>query len=86
MKRGRSPTVRKGSYDGDIVSVDHIVPRSIAPELDNVIANLEVMPLKLNMRKGDKVGDRQMDLAGKLHDAGLLSDAGLERVKLAFRE
>ena len=61
MKRGRSPTVRKGPYDGDIVSVDHIVPRSIVPELDNVIANLELMPLKLNMRKGNKVGSRQMD-------------------------
>lgn len=31
MKRGRSPTVRRGPYAGDIVSVDHIVPRAVAP-------------------------------------------------------
>jgi hypothetical protein len=28
--------------------VDHIIPRAVVPELDNVIANLELMPLHLN--------------------------------------
>jgi len=80
MKRGRAPTVRIGPYTGDIVSVDHIIPRAVVPELDNVIANLEFMPLKMNQSKNDKVGARQLDLARKLHDAGLLSDAGLQRL------
>jgi len=51
--------------------------------LDNVIANLEFMPLKMNQSKNDKVGARQLDLARKLRDADLLGDAGLQRVKAA---
>jgi hypothetical protein len=74
MRRGRSPSVRKGPYSGDILSVDHIIPRAILPELDNVIANLELMPLRLNQSKNDKIGDRQRDLANKFHAAGLLAD------------
>jgi len=82
MKRGKAPTVRKGPYSGDIVSVDHIVPRAVAPELDNVIANLEFMPLKLNQSKKDHIGDRQVSVAKALRDAGLLSEDGLKRVML----
>ncbi len=80
MSRGRAPTVRKGPYAGDIVSVDHIVPRAVAPELDNVIANLELMPLKLNEGKKDSIGERQISMAKAFQAAGLLSDAGLKRV------
>ncbi len=76
MKRGRSPTVRKGAYTGDVLSVDHIIPRSVAPELDNTIANLELMPLRRNQSKNDTVGQRQRALAEKLHSAGLLNDPG----------
>ena len=61
------------------MSVDHIIPRAVVPELDNVIANLELMPLRLNQSKNDKIGDRQKDLAGKLHAAGLLADPGKVR-------
>ena len=74
LRHGHAPTVRQGPYAGDIVSVDHIIPRAIAPELDNVIANLELMPLRVNQSKNDKIGDRQRDLAGKLQAAGLLAD------------
>lgn len=63
MRRGRTATVRKGPYAGEILSVDHIIPRVVAPELDNVIANLEMMPLRVNRKKGDKVGDRQVQEA-----------------------
>ena len=31
--------------------MDHIIPRAVVPELDHVIANLELMPLRLNERK-----------------------------------
>ena len=48
------------------------------PELDNVIANLELLPLKLNEKKNSKIGDRQRDLARKFHQAGVLSRNGLE--------
>jgi hypothetical protein len=80
MRRGKTADVRKGPYTGDLISVDHIIPVSIAPELDTVIANLELMPLRVNMKKTNKVGARQVSLAKSLHKAGLLSDAGLQRV------
>ncbi len=85
MSRGRATEVRAGPYAGEVLSVDHIIPRSIALELDNVIANLELMPLSLNQRKGNKVTSRQVSLARKLHAEGVLSDAGLEQVLGAAR-
>jgi hypothetical protein len=80
MRRGRAPTVRKGPYAGQLLSVDHIIPRAVAGELDNVIANLELMPLALNEGKSDRIGERQVSMAKAFRDAGLLSDAGLRRV------
>lgn len=85
MKRGKAPIVRRGPYVGEIVSVDHIIPRSVAPSLDNVIANLELMPLSVNQRKGNKVGDRQASLAKALHKAGLLTDVGLRGILAVHR-
>ncbi len=80
MHRGQAPTVRRGPYRGDQLSVDHIIPRAVVPELDNVIANLELVALKMNEGKNDTVGARQKDLAKKLNKAGLLSKAGLKKV------
>lgn len=81
MRQGKSPTIRRGPYKGQELTVDHIIPRSFAPELDNVIANLELMPWELNARKGSKFGQRQRDLARKLFEAGLLSRDGWKAVR-----
>jgi hypothetical protein len=51
------------------------------PELDNVIANLELLPLRMNERKNATIGDRQRSLAKRLFEAGPLSKAGLRRVE-----
>lgn len=80
MKRGKSPTVMMGPYEGDQLSVDHIIPRAVVPELDNVIANLELMPMRMNAKKNAKIGDRQRDMAKQFYQAGLLSSKGLEAV------
>jgi len=85
MRRGDAPTVRKGPYAGQIASVDHIIPRAVVPELDCVIANLELLPLQVNESKNDKIGSRQKSLAKKLRGAGLLSEAGLRAVDAASR-
>ena len=71
MKRGQSPTITVGAYTGDQLSVDHIIPFSVHPEFDKVIANLELMPLKLNLRKKNKMGQRQWDLLRRLTEAGV---------------
>ncbi|HWN96915.1 MAG TPA: hypothetical protein VNT99_17940 [Methylomirabilota bacterium] len=81
MRQGRAATVRRGPYAGDQLSVDHIIPRAVVPELDNVIANLELLPQRANARKNSTVGQRQRDLAEKLTTAGLLSDAGLRAIR-----
>jgi len=78
MRRGKAPTVQRGPYRGDQLSVDHIIPRAVVPELDCVIANLELMPLRMNESKNATVGARQLDLAKKLYAAGLLSGRGLK--------
>lgn len=73
LRRGKAPTIKRGPYAGEKLTVDHIIPRAVAPSLDKVIANLELMPHSLNMRKGAKVGQRQVDLANKLLAAGVLT-------------
>ena len=79
MRRGNAATVKRGPYAGHQLSVDHIIPRSVCLELDNVIANLELMPERMNSGKGASVGQRQRDLGRKLNRAGLLSNAVLRR-------
>ena len=74
------PTITKGPYAGEIVTGDHIIPRSVCPELDNALYNLEMMPLTLNQRKSAKIGQRQIDLAKRWNADGLLSDEGLKAV------
>ena len=80
LRKGNAPTITKGPYAGEIVTGDHIIPRSVCPELDNALYNLEMMPLTLNQRKGAKVTQRQIDLAKRWNTDGLLSDEGLKAV------
>ena len=80
LRKGNAPTITKGPYAGEIVTGDHIIPRSVCPELDNALYNLEMMPLTLNQRKSAKVGERQVDLAKRWNADGLLSDGGLGAV------
>ena len=80
LRKGNAPTITKGPYAGEIVTGDHIIPRSVCPELDNALYNLEMMPLTLNQRKSAKIGQRQIDLAKRWNADGLLSDEGLKAV------
>jgi len=73
LRRGNAPSIKFGPYTGEKLTVDHIIPRAVSPSLDLVLANLELMPNSLNLRKGSKIGQRQIDLANKLLQAGLLS-------------
>jgi hypothetical protein len=66
MKRGKSPLVTFGPYTGEIAEVDHILPVAKFPQYGKEFWNLELMPRTLNRRKGDAVGQRQLDLLRKL--------------------
>jgi hypothetical protein len=59
LRRGKPPTIRTGPYAGDKLSVDHILPRAVCPELDTTLANLELMPMRMNSSKSDSIGERQ---------------------------
>jgi hypothetical protein len=80
LRSGKAPTIRTGPYVGDKLSVDHIVPRAVCPELDTTLANLELMPMRMNSSKSDSIGERQVDMARKFHAAGLMSQSGLDTV------
>ncbi len=80
LRRGKAATIRNGPYAGTKLSVDHILPRAVCPELDTTLANLELMPMRMNSSKSDSIGERQVDMARKFHAAGLLSQSGLDAV------
>ena len=63
MRHGRAPTIKRGPYKGDELAVDHLIPRAVVPELDHVIANLELLPLRMTESKNANVGERQFGLA-----------------------
>lgn len=85
LRRGNAGIVAAGPYEGETVEIDHIVPVSLAPEIGNELANLEMLPKTLNRRKSDRVGERQLAHAQKLFDAGLLSPESLEKIKAKAR-
>ena len=82
LRKGNAPTITKGNkrYIGELATVDHIIPRSVCPELDNRVYNLEFLPDSLNQQKGNKIGDRQKQLAKKWHASGLLSNTAYQAV------
>ncbi len=81
LKLGHAADVTYGPYLGESVEIDHIVPFSLAPEVGNELANLEMLPRTVNRRKSDKVTERQVDYAERLYEAGLLSKESLEKVR-----
>lgn len=81
LRHGQAADVTYGTYFGEPVEIDHIVPYSLAPEVGNELANLEMLPRPVNRRKSDKVTERQVDNAEKLQEAGLLKAETLEKVR-----
>jgi hypothetical protein len=83
LRTGKAPIITKGPYSGEVAEVDHIIARSVAPELDDKIYDLEFMPLTLNRKKRAGIGVRQKQLAEKWNKAGLLSESGFRAVMAA---
>jgi hypothetical protein len=69
MRHGTTATVTKGPCAGGVLSVDHTIPKAIAPELDNVIANLEPMPPGANRKKNAKLENRRVSMAKAFNPA-----------------
>ena len=83
MRRGRAPTITQGQPAGTEASVDHTLPRSIVPELDSRLYNLRTMPKRLNQSKGNRITEKEAQLARRWNRDGLLSDEGLRAVEEA---
>lgn len=83
MSEGKSPVVGRGPYEGEPAEVDHIVPRSLAPDLDNLLINLELMPRTLNRKKSNKVTARASSMAKRFFDAGVMMPESFETVMKA---
>jgi hypothetical protein len=50
LKHGNAAIITRGPYTGETVEIDHIVPFSLAPEVGNELANLEMLPKTLNRK------------------------------------
>ncbi|MEM6823181.1 MAG: hypothetical protein AAF558_14715 [Verrucomicrobiota bacterium] len=80
MKAGKSPIVGTGPYAGEKAEVDHIVPRALAPDLDNLLINLELLPMTLNRKKSNKVTDRVLSFAKQFYEAEVMLPESFEAV------
>ena len=58
-----------------------MIPRSVCPELQNQVMNLELIPASLMRSKSDKVTERAKVFAKELYEAKLLSVEGWQQVK-----
>lgn len=84
MRRGKPPSVAPGPFAGP-VEVDHIVPFSRAPELDNVWGNLRYADRTFNMERGPKARQPFLDeaMAKKLiqyRDVGMLPQSRIDEI------
>ncbi|PQJ27921.1 HNH endonuclease domain-containing protein [Rubritalea profundi] len=55
LRKGNAAIVSKGKYTGEKIEIDHLIPYSKAPELENSMANLTWLPRTLNRKKSAKV-------------------------------
>jgi hypothetical protein len=81
LKRGKSATITKGQYAGQEAEAGLVIPKSVCPELQNQVMNLELLPASLNRSPSDKVTDRAKIFAKELYEAKLLSDEGWTKVQ-----
>lgn len=81
LKKGGSPTIMKGEYAGGGIMLDHVLPRSVVPELAARFYNLEAVSAKVNLQKSAKVGGRELLLARRWCAEGLLSAEGLHAIE-----
>jgi hypothetical protein len=59
LKRGNAAKIIFGSYAGEFVEIDHIVPLAVYPQFANELANLQLLPTSQNRSKGDRMGNAE---------------------------
>jgi len=85
LRKGGSPQITKGEHAGDSIALDHVLPRSLVPELAARFYNLEAIPSKENLRKSSKITAREIALARRWQREGLLTAEGLKAVEMGMK-
>lgn len=67
LHKGNAAIVSKGKYTGEKIEIDHLIPYSKAPALENSMANLTWLPRTLNRSKGAKYTNAAIRRAKALH-------------------
>lgn len=49
LRKGGSPEITKGEHAGDFIALDHILPRTVVPELTARFFNPEALPARDNL-------------------------------------
>ena len=80
LRGGDSPTIRIGRDAGDKLSVYHLIPLSVYPELDTILANLRLMPMQSYHYKFNPIGWKQVEWVDECYAAGLLSNDDVLRL------
>ena len=81
LEDGKAPTITLGDQTGEMATVDHVLPRSVVPELDNRLYNLRFLAESLNQAKGASISPDNLALAESWYRIGLLSEVGFEAAK-----
>jgi hypothetical protein len=82
LRKGNAPTITMGPYAGEIVTGDHIIPRSVCPELDNTRYNLEM--IQCRGRKtilADQAGHWGGDRSNRLNPSKIFNGKRLKWIK-----
>lgn len=75
--------IMNGEHAGDSIALDHVLPRSLVPELAARFYNLEAIPSRQNLAKSAKIEKRELELARRWQREGLLSKDGRLAIEAA---
>jgi hypothetical protein len=76
LKRGDAAPIVRGTWAGQSIEIDHIVPLSRYPQFGNELANLQLLPAKQNRSKSDRMGGVEFE---KLQELQRLPALGRSR-------
>ncbi len=84
MFNGLAPFATQGEYAGEQMHSEHIVPKAVAPKMDNLLMNLEWLPASVNRSKSDTITERAMKFAQLYHKAGIMGTEEFIKVEKQF--
>jgi len=81
LKIGASATISVGVHKGELVEVDHLVPKSLVPALAKDFANLRFVPKSVNRTKSDLIRWPVLQAVKIFVRHGLISETAVNPVQ-----